>query len=64
MGESDLEEAGEGSQGDIYIVRKGDTLLSISKKIYGTDENISSICKMNGLKENDFIYVGQKLILP
>ena len=64
LGESDLEEAGEGSQGDIYIVRKGDTLLSISKKIYGTDENISSICKMNGLKENDFIYVGQKLILP
>nr|WP_317378772.1 LysM peptidoglycan-binding domain-containing protein [uncultured Faecalimonas sp.] len=64
LGESDLEEAGEGSQGDIYIVRKGDTLLSISKKIYGTDENISSICRMNGLKENDFIYVGQKLILP
>lgn len=62
--ESNLEESGEGSQGDIYVVRKGDTLLSISKKIYGTDENISSICKMNGLKENDFIYVGQKLILP
>lgn len=63
-GESNPEESGEGSQGDIYIVRKGDTLLSISKKIYGTDEHISSICKMNGLKENDFIYVGQKLILP
>ncbi|MBS4980996.1 MAG: LysM peptidoglycan-binding domain-containing protein [Lachnospiraceae bacterium] len=60
----DSEELEEGSQGDIYVVRKGDTLLSISRKVYGTDENIASICKMNGLKENDFIYVGQKLILP
>lgn len=58
------EELEEGSQGDIYVVRKGDTLLSISRKVYGTDENIASICKINGLKENDFIYVGQKLLLP
>ena len=62
--EGTAEELEEGSQGDIYVVRKGDTLLSISRKVYGTDENIASICKINGLKENDFIYVGQKLLLP
>ena len=62
--EGAAEELEEGSQGDIYVVRKGDTLLSISRKVYGTDENIASICKINGLKENDFIYVGQKLLLP
>ncbi len=48
----------------IYIVEKGDTLVIISKKIYGDMDHVDVICKMNGLKDGNLIYVGQKLVLP
>ena len=51
-------------EGDIYTVQKGDTLASISKKIYGDISQVDAICKMNGLKDGNLIYIGQKLLLP
>lgn len=74
------QEAGEGDSGgtvpevstvqeqlgeeEYYIVQKGDTLDSISIKIYGDTSHVKAICKMNGLSDGNFIYIGEKLLLP
>ena len=47
-----------------YVVRKGDTLVSISKKMYGTQKMVQRIKDVNGIKNGNQIYPGQKLILP
>ncbi len=47
-----------------YTVQKGDTLLKISRKIYGKDNKIDEICSLNGIKDINHILVGQKLLLP
>ncbi len=52
-----------GSNG-VYVVEKGDTLAIISKKMYGDVSHVDAICRMNGLSDGNFIYIGQKLVLP
>lgn len=52
------------SEEDYYVVKKGDTLDSISEKIYGNASHVEAICKMNGLSDGNLIYIGQKLLLP
>lgn len=47
-----------------YIVEEGDTLATISKKVYGTVKNVDAIRKMNGLSDGNLILIGQKLLLP
>jgi LysM repeat protein len=47
-----------------YIVQKGDTLLGISRKIYGRDDKIDEICSLNDIVDSDRILAGQKLLLP
>ena len=47
-----------------YMVQKGDTLDSISVKLYGDTSHVKAICKMNGLSDGNLIYIGQKLLLP
>ena len=47
-----------------YTVQKGDTLLEISRKIYGQDNKIDEICSLNKIKDMNHILVGQKLLLP
>jgi len=47
-----------------YIVKKGDTLESISVSCYGSRRYIKKIKKLNHLKSADKIYIGQKLLLP
>lgn len=49
---------------DIYVVKKGDTLAKISKKIYGDVGHVDEICQMNGLTDGNLIFIGQKLLLP
>ena len=49
---------------DFYIVEKGDSLDSISIKIYGDASHVEAICKMNGLTDGNLIFIGQKLLLP
>eukprot|EP00770_Monocercomonoides_exilis_P007212 MONOS_7175.1-p1 / transcript=MONOS_7175.1 / gene=MONOS_7175 / organism=Monocercomonoides_exilis_PA203 / gene_product=endopeptidase LytF / transcript_product=endopeptidase LytF / location=Mono_scaffold00239:47660-48448(+) / protein_length=262 / sequence_SO=supercontig / SO=protein_coding / is_pseudo=false len=44
-----------------YTVKKGDTLSAIAKK-YGT--TVQKICELNGIKNANKIYVGQKLKIP
>lgn len=52
------------NEDDFYIVKKGDTLDSISTEIYGDRGHVEAICKMNGLSDGNLIFIGQKLLLP
>ena len=44
------------SDEDYYVVRKGDTLDSISVKVYGDASHVEALCKMNGLSDGNLIY--------
>jgi len=47
-----------------YVVKKGDTLESISREQYGDLTHVDAICKTNGLGDGNLIFIGQKLLLP
>lgn len=49
------------NQYNTYVVKKGDNLYNIAKR-YNVDEKIIEL--LNGLKENEYIYPGQKLLIP
>lgn len=49
---------------EYYIVKKGDTLTSICKTIYGSTEKLDEIIESNQLENADDIRVNQKLLLP
>ena len=48
----------------IYTVQSGDTLADISYKLYNTYTKVKEIMQLNNIKNQDLIYVGQKLIVP
>ena len=62
--EEPQEAAAEDAIPEIYTVQKGDTLLGISRRIYGRDDQIDAICSLNGIDDSDRILAGQKLLLP
>lgn len=45
----------------IYIVKKGDTLWNIAK-VY--DTTVSQIVRINNIKNPNYIYAGQRIIIP
>ena len=47
-----------------YIVQPGDSMISISKKIYQDASHVADLCAANGIENVDNIKVGEKLILP
>lgn len=47
-----------------YIVQPGDSMISISKKIYQDASHVADLCAANGIENGDNIKVGEKLILP
>jgi len=47
-----------------YMIKAGDTLISISQQQYGNDERVAEICSLNGIENPDDIKVGQKILLP
>ena len=47
-----------------YEVEKGDTLYTISRKIYGDITHVQKICELNEITNPDQIRYGQKIILP
>ena len=47
-----------------YIVQPGDSMISISKKIYQDASHVTDLCAANGIENVDNIKVGEKLILP
>lgn len=60
------EEEGEPTiaERNYYIVKKGDTLVTISGMLYGSDEYVEEIQKLNQIENRDMIYEGQQLIVP
>ena len=46
-----------------YIVKQGDTLWQIAKKLTGDGENYKAIASKNNIKNPDEISVGQKLVI-
>lgn len=48
----------------IYVIQAGDTLLTISQKIYGTNEKVGELCEYNQITDEDSIQVGQSILLP
>nr|WP_318686789.1 LysM peptidoglycan-binding domain-containing protein [uncultured Acetatifactor sp.] len=47
-----------------YVIQKGDTLIGISIRQYGTDARVSEICSLNQITNPDDIKIGQKILLP
>ena len=46
---------------DKYIIKKGDTLYSISR-LYNVNPDLLSL--INGLNMNDYIYENQEILIP
>ena len=49
---------------EYYIVKKGDTLVSISRDVYHNSTYVEKIKEANALEDADKIYIGQRLIMP
>lgn len=47
-----------------YTIKKGDTLIGICIKRYGSDARVAEICKLNNIKNPDDIKVDDKILLP
>ncbi len=47
-----------------YTVQRGDTLIGICVKRYGSDTRVSEICSLNNIENPDDIKVGEKIFLP
>lgn len=52
------------SRSQTYVVKKGDSLVSISRKMYGTRKYMYKILDANRIGPKENIYPGQKLIIP
>lgn len=51
------------SSPDSYVVKQGDTLWLIAKKLTGDGSNYQAIAIKNNISNPDKIYVGQKLVI-
>lgn len=47
-----------------YTIKKGDTLIGICIKRYGSDARVAEICELNHIKNPDDIKVDDKILLP
>lgn len=47
-----------------YIVRSGDTLISIAQEVYGDGSKFDLIAEANGIDQNNKLRVGQELRIP
>ena len=47
-----------------YQVQKGDSLIAISRRFYGTDDKVIEICRLNNIKDPTQIQPGQTILLP
>ena len=50
--------------GVYYTIELGETLMGISKKVYGTEGMVDKLCEVNGISDGDKIQAGQKILLP
>lgn len=52
------------AQPTAYTIKKGDTLIGISIRNYGSNARVPEICSLNGIKDPDDIKIGQEILLP
>lgn len=52
------------SQPVSYTIQRGDTLIEICMRQYGSDARVAEICELNGIIDADDIKAGQKILLP
>lgn len=52
------------SQPTHYTIRRGDTLIGISLRNYGSNSKVPEICSLNGITDPDDIKIGQEILLP
>ena len=48
----------------VHVIKKGESLTTISVLFYNTTDSVESIKRINGLEDGDTIAIGTKLILP
>ena len=63
-GMTDTDEAQTYLKQGYYVVRQGDNLAAICRKIYQTTAMMDKVCEANGIDDPDAIYAGQYLTLP
>lgn len=63
-GVSSSEQAFSRNITEYYRIEKGDTLYTISIKIYGDSSKVAEICELNKITNPDHIEYGQKILLP
>lgn len=61
---ADQESKDVSSLPEFYIIKKGDTLASISIKFYHSISYLNAIQEANNIDDQDKILIGQKIILP
>lgn len=49
---------------EYYTIEEGDTLMSISLKMYKSPNYVDILMNANGIKEGDTIYPGEKIAIP
>lgn len=47
-----------------YTIKRGDTLIGICMRQYGSDQRVAEICTLNNISNPDDIKIGQKILLP
>lgn len=47
-----------------YTIKRGDTLIGICIRQYGSDQRVAEICALNNISNPDDIKIGQKILLP
>lgn len=47
-----------------YTIKRGDTLIGICMRQYGSDQRVAEICTLNNITNPDDIKIGQKILLP
>lgn len=52
------------AKGNKYTIKKGDTLVSISTRMYGTIKGVDLIKEANNIENQDLIYEGQEIVIP
>lgn len=61
---SDAEETTAPKETNYYVVSAGDTLAGISYKLYDSPNYMSEIMRLNNMDDENYIFIGQKLIVP
>lgn len=47
-----------------HVIKKGETLESISKSVYGNVSMVGAICEKNKIENPDAVFEGQEILLP